>query len=230
MVDRDPTPIERRFLDMIESLRANDAIDVSGERREDISEVVEDSLAGFSQLEEVFGITLDPALKDHHVRYWELGIHWYAAGASVGAGGEFVLHELVDALMSGPPDAGSARDEEERALFEELRVVDHQPEGGVAAFAAVRLSGDTLAPRMWVYRFPYGTVELDLDYPGYLEALLLTKGFYGWQFLYTDVRLADQAYAPLVDLIRTGLDFLAETLPDPRYEELETRLSNRLRG
>lgn len=228
MVDRDPTPIERRFLEMIESLKRSDEIDVNGERKGAISEVVEDSTAGFSQLEELFDVTLDPVLRDYHVRYSDLGIHWYAAGASVGAGGEFVLHELVDALMSGPPDASSVRDDEERELFQQLRVIDYQPEGGVNAFAAVRLSGNTIAPQVWVYRFPYGAFALDLDYRGYLEALLLTKGFYGWHFLYTDVRLADARYAPLVDLIRTGLDFLKETLPDPRYEELETRLAERL--
>ncbi|MFF0434568.1 hypothetical protein ACFYU9_20330 [Streptomyces sp. NPDC004327] len=229
MVDRDPTPVERRFLDMIAKLKQSDAIDVRGERKGDISDVVEDTAAGFALLEELFGITLDPALVDHHVRYWELGIHWYEAGASVGAGGEFVLRELVDALMSGPPDAGSVRDEEEAALFGELRVIDYLPDSGENAFAAVRLAKDTLAPRTWVHWFPHGLFELELDYPGYLEALLLTRGFYGWQFLYADVRLADPAYAPLADLIRTGLDFLAAALPDPRYEELETRLADRLR-
>ncbi|MGA5822910.1 hypothetical protein ACPC54_34245 [Kitasatospora sp. NPDC094028] len=214
---------------MIESLRTNDAIDVVGERKKDISTVVEDSLAGFSTLEKVFGIALDPGLKDHHVRYWELGVHWGEAGASVGAGGEFVLHEPVDALMSGPPDAGSVRDDEQVALFKELRVIDHLPDSGAIAFAAVRLVGGTIAPRTWFYRFPHGAFELELDYPGYLEALLLTRGLYGWQFLYADVRLADPAYAPLVDLIRTGLDFLAEALPDPRYAELEARLAERSR-
>lgn len=228
MADRGATPIERRFLEMIESLKRSDAIDFSGDRKGAISEVVEDSAAAFAVLEELYGVRLDPVLQDYHVRYLELGIHWYAADASVGAGGEFVLCELVDALMSGPPDDHSARDDEERELFRHLRVVDGQPDSGVIAFSAVRPTHGTIAPQMWVHRFPYGTFALDLDYRGYLEALLLTKGFHGWQFLYTDVQLADPRYAPLAHQIRSGLDFLTGTLPDPRYADLEARLVERL--
>ncbi|KJS61922.1 hypothetical protein [Streptomyces rubellomurinus] len=214
---------------MVTALKQSDAIDVRRERKGAVSDVVEDSTAGFSLLQELFGVTLEPGLKDHHVRYYELGLQWYAAGASAHAGGEFVLRELVDAIMSGPPDAGSVRDDEEIELFKELRVIDYLPDSGETAFAAVRLVGGAIAPRTWVFWFPHGAFELELDYPGYLEALLLTRGLYGWQFLYADVRLAEPEYAPLVDLIRTGLDFLTEALPDPRYAELETRLAERLR-
>lgn len=228
MADPDPTPIERRFLAMIDSLKRSESISTNGEKKRAISELAEDSIAGFSQLKDQFEITLDPALKDCHVRYWELGIHWYAAGASVGAGGEFVLHELVDALMSGPPDADGLRDDGVHELFEQLRVIDYQPEGGRFFFAAVRLTGDTIAPRMWMYHFPYGAFELELDYHGYLEALLLTRGLYHWQFLYTDIRLSGPTYAPIVNQIRTGLDFLKAVQPDPRYAELENRLAERL--
>jgi hypothetical protein len=224
----DPTPIERRFLAVIESLKRNDAINVNRVRKGAVSEVVKDSSAGFSVLEELFGVTLDPVLTNYHIRHSELGIHWYAAGTSVLGGGEFVLRELVDALISGPPNADDTRDDDERELFQQLRVVDYLPEGGSWSFSAVRLTGGTIAPRMWVYWFPLGAFALDLDYRGYLEALLLTRGFYGWQFLYADVRLAGMRYAPLVDLIRTGLGLLKEALPDRRYAELETRLAERL--
>jgi hypothetical protein len=228
MIDHDPTSIERRFLEQIESLKRSDAVGLIRERKGYISEVVADSTAGFAQLEELVGISLDPALKDYHVRYSELGINWYEAAAG-GAGGEFCLCELVDALLSGPPDDYCVRDDEERNLFKQLRVVDGQPNTGEIAFTAVQLAGNTIAPQMWWYLFPRGAFALDLDYPGYLEALLLTKGFYCWQLLYADVRLGDRGFASTVDSIRNGLDFLKGALPDPRYEELETRLAERLR-
>ncbi|MFD8009284.1 hypothetical protein [Streptomyces sp. NPDC058955] len=214
---------------MIESLKRSDMVMIDGERKGPIYEEVEESLNGFSQLEELYGVVLDPVLVHSHVRYSELGTHWHKAGSSVGAGGEFVLRELVGAVMSGPPDSGSVSRDDERELFNQLRVIDYQPESGVIAFTAVRISGSIISPRVWTYRFPYGLFELDLDYPGYLEKLLLTKGFHGWQFLYADVRLADMKYAPLVQLIRTGVDFLKEALPDPHYAELHTKLAERLK-
>ena len=229
MVDYDPKPIEQRFLTMIESLKRSDAISFNGEKKGAISKWVVDSAAGFSLLEELQAVTLDPSLEEYHIRNKNLGIHWYEAGASGGAGGEFVLRELVEAVVSGPPDASSVLYDEERELFRQLRVIDYKPEGGIVSFAAVRLADDTIAPQTWVYWFPHGAFALDLDYREYLEALLLTRGLYGWQFLYADVRLADDRFVSLVDLIRTGLDFLKEALPDPRYEELEIRLAERLR-
>jgi len=108
-------------------------------------------------------------------------------------------------------------------------VIDHQPDSGVIAFEAAQVRDGTLAPHVWMHRFPYGTFELDIDYPGYLEALLLTKGLYGWPFLYADVRLDDPGYVRIVRLIRSGLDFLHDRLPDPGLGELEIRLAERLR-
>ncbi|MFI8420278.1 hypothetical protein [Streptomyces sp. NPDC085479] len=229
MVERDvePNPLEFRFLQLMKDLRNSDSVTVMGEVRGGVSAEMLDSWAGLSMLEELYDVVPDPSLADHHIRYSEFGIHWAEVGDSVGAGGEFVLRELAGAIMSGPPDSENVRDDAQRDLFRQLRVIDYQPEGGVAAFSAVRLNGRFIDPRVWVYRFPYGAFELDLDYRGYLEALLLTKGFYGWQFLYSDVQLTGAKYEPIVRLIRTGLDFLAAVFPDSRYEELEVRLSER---
>ncbi|MFH9264482.1 hypothetical protein ACH4KN_09510 [Streptomyces sp. NPDC017546] len=228
MATPSPSPIESLFLDMIESLKQCDVIRVAGERKGAISDIAENSSAGFSQLTEACGINIDPSLTDKHVRYLDLGIHWYATDASTRGGGEFFLHELIDALASAPPDTSSTQSDAESKLFQQLRVIDYHPEGGTISFAAVRLLSNTIAPRVWAHHFPYGTFELDLDYSAYLDALLLTKGFHGWHFLYADIRLTDPKYAPLVALIRAGLDLLKVALPDPRHEELEVRLAERL--
>lgn len=79
---------------------------------------------------------------------------------------------------------------------------------------------------MWTHDPSHGAFALELDYPGYLDALLATKGFYGWQFLHTDIRLAE--HPALADLIRTNLDFVTRALPAPGHGELEARFAARM--
>lgn len=107
-------------------------------------------------------------------------------------------------------------------------MIGDQPAGGVITFDAVQVKDATMLPRVWLHRFPYGTFELDLDYPAYLEALLLTKGFYGWQFLYADVPLGSVDYVSIAPMIRHGIDILHDHLPDPRLDNLEARFAERL--
>lgn len=225
MTDPEPSPVERRILELMESLKQSGQVTCGDERVGPIVPPADDSAAAFALLENFSKVTLDKSLAEHHIRNRELGLHWYT-DSSIGAGGEFILRELVEAVMSGPPNSDAVYDEHDRELFGHLRVVDYQPYGGSGSFSAIRLVDGSVAPHMWTYDIGHGAAELELDYPGYLDALLVTKGFYGWQYLYTDIRLDD--HPSLANLLRTNLAFLTGSMPGPDYSDLETRLAERL--
>jgi hypothetical protein len=65
-------------------------------------------------------------------------------------------------------------------------------------FAALRLSADSPSPEIWFHHFKKepAAVRLDIDYCGYLDALTVTKGVSGWQYLFADVDLSSPGVRP----------------------------------
>ncbi len=69
---------------------------------------------------------------------------------------------------------------------------------------------------------------MDITYCQYLDALLLTKGTYGWQYLYTDISLRRGDFDETVRYLRGMLEVFPEIFPQHDYRELRERLEARL--
>lgn len=69
---------------------------------------------------------------------------------------------------------------------------------------------------------------MDVDYCGYLAALLVTKGTYGWQYLFADVSLADDIHHHTVENARRMLEVFPRLFPGYDYAPLAARLEARL--
>ncbi|WP_157433015.1 hypothetical protein [Actinomadura rifamycini] len=133
------------------------------------------------------GITIDSGIAENVPRYRRLVSHWRGTGEVKGLDGEFRLPYFYRALSNEAPRVWDGAPEEEVRLFEDFRIIDGAPRSGIGTFVAIRLSPDVNSPELWVYDPRIGPLEL--DYLGYLEALSLTKGVHGWQYLYADVKL-----------------------------------------
>ncbi|MEV0053676.1 hypothetical protein AB0H34_24630 [Saccharopolyspora shandongensis] len=62
-------------------------------------------------------------------------------------------------------------------------MIDEKPGGGGGTFAALRLQPDNPFPEIWYHDFRKGAFKLDVDYCGYLDELITTKGAPGWHYL-----------------------------------------------
>lgn len=88
--------------------------------------------------------------------------------------------------------------------------------------------GEPGHPEIWFSVNTDGTlVRLDLTYPEYLETLLLTRGLFGWQYLYADPR--DPGFGYCLPDLGPGLDFLERTFPHDDFSKLRARWDIHLR-
>ncbi|KAA5836077.1 hypothetical protein ABT337_23195 [Saccharopolyspora hirsuta] len=226
----EPTAYERSWLEVVRALDENPAIEVSYEHQGDVQLEATDASGSFDDLEDWEGISLDRSLCELNIRFAELGRQWQTAGPHAWVAGEFHLTPLALLVHEDPPSfESSLHSEAERRVGAELRVIDEGPVTGAGHFAAIRLQPGVGNPEVWYSDSHSRLWKMDLDYPGYLEALRITKGAYDWQHLFTEAPLGTEEYDRTPDRLADMLEALPEIFPDHDYEPLRARLAERLR-
>ncbi|CAM03990.1 hypothetical protein A8924_5107 [Saccharopolyspora erythraea NRRL 2338] len=229
------TAYEATWLSVLEELRGCPDI------RLDNGDQAERDLAGdadqvFAELAERDGIELDPSLKSYHLRFTSMAAVWdvpdpeYEEESLIA--GEFDLLNIHQAVRGG---ALLARlydpTPEERQLYSELRSFDGTGETGVGHLSMLRIQPGVADPELWFDATTKGYHRMDVDYPGYLEALRITKGTFGWQFLFTDVSMHDEGqFAVSGRFMEIMLDLFPKLFPDHDYAPLRERLAERRPG
>ncbi|MCD9877604.1 hypothetical protein [Streptomyces guryensis] len=236
----DATPQEARYLRMLNELHDAEGIEVSDETVEIDDEERHSLGVPMARRAEEFllmaqsdaqwdGFVIDPQIAERGLRFFEIGSYWRCAKPLPKVSGEFFLRTFFDVLVSSPPKlAWKGTPEGERVLYSQFRVIDSHPKSGSGLLAAVRIQTDTTPLEIWVWDARLGAKKMDLDYCGYLDALLLTKGAYGWQYLFTDVSLADDLFRNVTANLTDALEILPRLFPDGDYASLVSRLEARL--
>ncbi|WP_405612372.1 hypothetical protein [Streptomyces sp. NBC_01508] len=123
-------------------------------------------------------------------RFRKIASHWRDFAAHGELTGEFGVPNFCRTIFEPAlPLTWEGSPEEERQLFAEFREIDSHPVSGTGLFSVVRLQQVTNPLEIWLWDARVGALQLDVDYLGYLEALSLTKGTHGWQYLFTDVSM-----------------------------------------
>ncbi|MCD9194182.1 hypothetical protein [Streptomyces albireticuli] len=225
----DLTQCERGLVAMLDELRACPQVALHRDDLWPADESFGDADTVFARIAEWYGVALDPALKRCFFRFAGIMAHWSADAGGRELSGEFTLCDLLSLVADQPPDLGVEFGSEfERELEPRLRVLDDTRFAGAGKLTALRIEPDTPDPELWFFDVSRGFFKLDIDYCGYLEALPLTKGVHGWQYLFTDVRLADEAFRGVLADMRNMLDVLPGLFPDHDYTALTDRLAQRL--
>jgi hypothetical protein len=225
----DLTDYERRFLAMLDELQNAPGLELLHEERGRIEEEVGDAAETFQLVAEEEGVVLDPALHRCFMRFEGLSSHWALERPGVYLTGEFSLRHLGAAMLTtGVDPATDAPSDEEQALYDELRLFDEHPKGGGGSLSALRIDPGMSLPEVWYYHATRGVFRMDLGYDEYLDTLLVTKGVYGWQYLFTDVPLHDVDFQHAAENVQHMLRVFPEIFPGHDYAPLEARLTERL--
>ncbi|MFI8826091.1 hypothetical protein [Streptomyces sp. NPDC053431] len=223
-----PTTYEQKHLLAIAEVKGCARLRVLAEERGAISAAVENAADAFARIERRKGIRLDPELQRCFLRYSDLGLYWRGDGPYGDIAGEFYLPRLTKALLGGPSESIAATNPEEAELYAQLRVIDYHPHGGTGTFSALRVATEGTSSEIWYYDMNRGIFPLDIDYCTYLDQVLVTRGFYGWQYLFADVSFRAREFAAIAVTARKSIDLLSALFPDAAYEPLESRLAQRL--
>jgi hypothetical protein len=222
---------EERLQAMLDELRRSDAIELSHLAACPFRDYLGDARTTFAMLAKDQGLKLAPSLERCFHRAGGLAAYWRLAEPGSTAAGEFKLVNLYEAILLGAPVLSPATGSGDTAeLLASFRVIDDQPQGGTGTFAALRIQPEVASPEVWFYNGTRGSVKLDVDYCGYLDALLVTKGFYYWQYLFADVSLAQRQYADTAKQLQLMLDVLPRLFTKHDYSPLRERLAHRLAG
>ncbi|MEU8140507.1 hypothetical protein [Nonomuraea sp. NPDC048901] len=154
-----------------------------------------------------------------------LSSHWRGTGEAEELSGEFRIPHLYRAITKPPPPlAWDGSSDDERELIRESREIDGTPRSGTGAIVTARLS-TPLEIWLWYRGQP---TQMDVDYLGYLEALALTKGTHGWQYLFTDLSFSDPDLYWIADDMQAMLHHFPRLFSQYDYTPLHERLEERL--
>jgi hypothetical protein len=226
------TAYEQRLRETVEELKGSSALEVRELDERPLAEHLGDASSALAKIGEFAGLTLPPGLGANFHRHSELHVEWRAKEPDGKVGGEFRLLHIGVAIMGAPPDwpAEVARDDAERKLFQQFRFFDLQPSGGTGTLTGFRLAEDAEPTEVWFYDPYRGFLKLDVDYGGYLDALLVTRGIYYWQYLFADAQQGLPQLASIVRSLARGVDFLGRAFPGDDLSELRDRLAVRQRA
>ncbi|SED48094.1 hypothetical protein [Streptomyces melanosporofaciens] len=248
------TANEERHLASLRELVNCPYIDVEHEEVEQLTPPLADLPPPADFNEKWRGVQLDGDIVSRGLRFTELGACWSTmtgedyddVSEDVEADrlieseppeirGEFFLRSIHDILSQPAGPADPVETEFQRTFLSELRVMDQTPRSGAGMLTYLRLKPGTSPLEIWYSDiaaigappYPGGFIQMDITYSEYLDALLLTKGTYGWQYLYTDISLAD-GFSDTVDYLEGMLSLFPQIFPNHDYSDLRVRLEARL--
>ncbi|GAA2115891.1 hypothetical protein [Actinomadura alba] len=220
---------ELHYLAMLDELANSPEVKVFHEERGPIEEMVGDASETFELIADEVGIHLDQSLHRTFLRFEGLSSHWAIERPGTYLTGEFSICHLGAAmLVTGVDLATDETPEEERRIYSQLRAFDEHPRGGGGTLTGLRILPGMSAPEIWYYGGPQGVFKLDLGYDEYLDALLVMKGVYSWQYLFADVSMLDMDFAAAVDAIKEMLEIFPGLFPGHDYAPFRARLMERI--
>ncbi|MEU9793165.1 hypothetical protein AB0E27_21485 [Streptomyces sparsogenes] len=231
------TANERRHAAAINEIRQSRFLKSSSGDCEELDEPLEAYLPLYEHNEDWDEVQLDDDLMECALRFTDLGAQWSTTDGLPEIYGEYRILHFYDVFdqPEGPEPLPDAT-EFQRKFMSELRYFDMTPRSGAGMMTFVRMKPHVSPIEIWYHDisdiggdpFPPGFVKMDITYREYLDALLLTKGTYGWQYLYTD---PSQSYGGLlskVNYLKRMLDLFPEIFPQYDYTSLRERLEARL--
>ncbi|NBE52755.1 hypothetical protein [Streptomyces boluensis] len=182
------------------------------------------------------GVQFSSAMVRCSLRFYELGAAWQTLPSLPEVVGEFSLGNFHDALQCNEGIPEDATTEFHHRFLTQLRPVDRTPRYGAGMQTYIRMQPDVEELELWYTSksdigqppHPPGYIKLDLTYHEYLEALLLTKGAYSWQYLFADISLNRPDFSDDVNNLTNMLRVFPEIFPEHDYTQLSARLEARL--
>ncbi len=142
--------------------------------------------------------------------------------------GEFKIRSFYSALTSNKDPKlsnTSMHSEEDIEILKHFRIIDEHPFSGDFKLAAFYKKPGASPPAIpQIYFYDRGTYyPMNLDYFGYLDAVLDLAGIANWQYLFCDVNLRTAEYQHIHEDLKRGIEAVAMLFPDKdlsRYEQL----------
>jgi hypothetical protein len=219
-------PMEQHFEQAVREVRESSRLDLLFESQGLIRKRTQTAESAFRALANA-GYPIHPTFQKGYFRQSSLALHWRSCDPETTLAGEFNLVNIAISPDREIPDDDLSIVNDEQLLWE-LCIFDSITRGGDGNIGALRFQEGTMDPEVWYLDRYRGLIRLDLDYCEYLTNLVVTKGAYGWQYLFADVRLGGFDYSYVLKSLEAMLRIFPEEFPNHDYTRLAARLEARL--
>ncbi len=112
-------------------------------------------------------------------------LNWMVQREEIKITGEFSIVDMLGVLSMKMNIQlwNSDMIEKEIQFYKSLQIIDDHPFSGDGQYSAFRMEEGVLPSEIWFVDRD-AKFELNLDYAGYLEAILETRAMHGWQYFY----------------------------------------------
>ncbi|MEW2568937.1 hypothetical protein [Streptomyces sp. NPDC047070] len=222
-------PFEERCDKALRELREAAVLDVECAQFGEISPLLADPASVFSTLSSGEDLPLSERVRGYFFRHDRIAAHWRVGDAGSRMVGEFSLTHIMRAVVEHyMDDIWEGDDDGERELYSELRFFDDTPRSGSGRMALLRVTPGVTDPEVWFFDTRQGAMRMELDYPDYLDAVLVTKGVIGWQYLYCEPDFSGPGFVSCSAGLQEMLETFPVLFPDHDYTDLRSRLQERL--
>ncbi|MFD0001104.1 hypothetical protein ACFVJ4_01605 [Streptomyces sp. NPDC127178] len=222
-------PFEERCAKVLQEITETAEFDVHRAQLDEIVHMLDVAETVFEELAEEDDLPLSRRVQEYFFRYGTVEAAWRSRRPATALVGEFKLHHIMSAVANQRMTKfWKGEDDTERALYNDLRIFDDTPQTGSGRMALLRATPGVTDPELWFFDMRQGAVRMELDYPAYLENVLITKGVIGWQYLYCAPEDCGMGFIPLVDGLKEMLDVFPRLFPDHDYTDLRARLRERM--
>lgn len=222
-------PFEERCAKLLQEIRETAEFDVHLAQFGEIVSLFDVAETVFEELAEEDDLPLSRRIQEYFFRYGAVEAAWRSRRPDTALVGEFKLHHIMSAVGNMRMTRyWKGEDDEERALYKDLRIIDDTPQTGSGRMSLLRATPGATDPEVWFFDMRQGAMPIELDYPAYVETLMVTKGVIGWQYLYCEPDLCGEGFFPLEDGLKEMLDVFPRLFPAHDYTDLRTRLEERL--
>ncbi|WP_328869525.1 hypothetical protein OHT76_05065 [Streptomyces sp. NBC_00287] len=222
-------PFEERCAKLLQKIRETAEFDVHLAQFDEIVSLFDVAETVFEELAEEDDLPLSRRIQEYFFRYGAVEAAWRSRRPDTALVGEFKLHHIMSAVGNMRMTRyWKGEDDEERALYKDLRIIDDTPQTGSGRMSLLRATPGATDPEVWFFDMRQGAMPMELDYPAYVETLMVTKGVIGWQYLYCEPDRCGEGFFPLEDGLKEMLDVFPRLFPDHDYTDLRARLEERL--
>ncbi len=224
-----------RYLNMLKEIEASPYTHIISIEKEFRQLTVPEINRSMKRIEGGLGYKLPDNFKQYIFPSSRLSVCWhYEIDGKYEVGGEFSLRNLYAVLCVEQDQLWTEHSSEpEKKFLKTLRVFDRYPNVGADKYTAFKVEDKVASPEIWYCDEDDDRYyKLDLEYNDYLECLLETRGFYGWQILFSSkiesfvYKHRDLASNTTIKWIQKRLEDMPKLFPNTDFSKYQQRFDN----
>lgn len=118
---------------------------------------------------------------------------------------------------------GNHTPDKDITFYKNLKIFDYFEKDNVHCIC-IEISNNTLTQNLWIFREGYEPIPMTINITEYIDKLIYTKGFWGWQYLYTNVNLSLDKHKGIFDGIKESIELWSKLLSSESLIEIKKDL------